>query len=142
MYNKYISVILFLIFSLFFTACDDNDNNGIPLVETNITIQINDPIYNRLSTVGGWEYITGGSRGIIVYRISNNEFKAYDRHCTFNPSSTCALVSVDANNITATDDCCGSTFSLMNGSVTSPPAPAPLKEYVTSFDGSILRITN
>lgn len=123
-------------------SCEDNENNGVPLVATNIIIQINDPAYQNLSTVGGWEYITGGSRGIIVYRLSTTEFKAYDRHCTFQPSSTCALVSVHPNNISATDNCCGSSFSLQNGSVTSPPAAAPLKEYITHFDGSILRITN
>lgn len=127
---------------LLFCACEDDNNSGIPLVDTNITISINDPAYLKLKTIGGWEYITGGSRGIIVYRLSNTEFKAYDRHCTFQPSSTCALVSVDPNNITASDNCCGSTFSLINGSVTSPPALSPLKEYTTSFNGSVLRITN
>lgn len=130
-------VLLVLVF-----GCKDDSYSGIPLVDTNISISINDPAYNRLTTVGGWEYLTGGSRGLVVIRISQTEFKAYDRHCTFQPSSTCALISVDPNNITASDDCCGSTFSLMNGSVTSPPANSPLQEYNTSFDGNILRITN
>lgn len=123
-------------------SCGDESYSGIPLVDTNINISINDPAYHNLATVGGWEYLTGGSRGLIVYRISNSEFKAYDRHCTFQPSSSCALVSVDANNITVSDNCCGSKFSLLNGSVTSPPARSPLQEYNTSFDGNMLRITN
>lgn len=126
----------------FFFACEDDTHSGIPLVDTNISISINDPAYSRLTTVGGWEYLTGGSRGILVYRITTSEFKAYDRHCTFQPSSTCALISVAANNITASCDCCGSKFSLLNGSVTSPPANSPLQEYRTYFDGNILRITN
>lgn len=127
---------------LAFIACGDESYSGVPLVDTHISISINDPAYHRLTTVGGWEYLTGGSRGLIVYRISNTEFKAYDRHCTFQPSSSCALVSVDANNLSASDNCCGSSFSLLNGSVTSPPARSPLQEYYTSFDGRTLRITN
>lgn len=134
--------ILLLLFFAFFFSCKDEENNNIPLTEVNIFIQLDDPDYIRLKTVGGWEYISGGSRGIIVFRNSQNQFKAYDRHCTFQPSSTCALVSVDANNITASDDCCGSSFLLTNGSVSKPPASTGLKEYNTFFDGTVLRITN
>ncbi len=125
-----------------FISCSDNENNNVPLVEVYIDIAINDPSYVNLKTVGGWEYINGGSRGLIVYRLDQGTFKSYDRHCTFQPSSTCALVSVDGSNITASDHCCGSSFLLHNGSVTSPPAALPLQEYPTSFDGTIIRIRN
>jgi nitrite reductase/ring-hydroxylating ferredoxin subunit len=108
----------------------------------NFTIAVDDPAYINLKTIGGWEYLSGGSRGIIVYRTSQTEFKAYDRHCTFQPSETCALVSVDPNNLTATDDCCGSSFLLTDGTVSKPPASVPLKEYNTFFDGIQLRVTN
>jgi nitrite reductase/ring-hydroxylating ferredoxin subunit len=144
--KKFLTVLTFLFCSLnllFTVACkDDNRNNNIPLVEVNFAIQVNDPAYLNLQTVGGWEYISGGSRGIILFRASQDEFKAYDRHCTFQPSSTCAIVSVDANNITASDNCCGSTFILTDGSVTKPPANFPLKQYNTSFDGSIIYVSN
>lgn len=122
--------------------CDEDENNNVPLVEVYFDININDPKYINLKTVGGWEYITGGSRGIIIYRNSTNSFKAYDRHCTFQPSSTCALVSVDGTNFTASDVCCGSSFLLDNGSVTKPPATLPLKQYNTFFDGTILSVRN
>lgn len=111
-------------------------------MEVDFYIQINDPSYINLKTVGGWEYLSGGSRGIILYRKSQNEFMAYDRHCTFQPSNTCAIVSVDANNITASDDCCGSSFMLTDGSVTKPPAAFPLKSYNTSFDGTVVHVYN
>lgn len=136
-----IPIIISLIFGLS-TSCNDEDNNNIPLVEVNFIIQLNDPDYIRLQTVGGWEYVSGGSRGIILYRLSQDQISAYDRHCTFQPSSTCALVSVDPNNITASDDCCGSAFLLNNGSVSRPPARTPLKQYQTFFDGTTLRVSN
>ncbi len=146
MQQKQFRVFIFISFLLILSqliACKrSNSNSNIPLVEVNFYIQINDPAYINLNTVGGWEYLSGGSRGIIVYRSAPNEFKAYDRHCTFQPSQSCALVSVDVNNITATDDCCGSTFILTDGSVTNPPAAYPLKAYNTYFDGSTLYISN
>ena len=126
-----------------FSGCnDDEGNNNIPLVEVNIQINVNDPQFINLQTVGGWVEVSGGSRGIILYRLSGGEIKAYDRHCTFEPSNTCAIVSVDATNITATDLCCGSSFLLNNGSVSKPPASQPLKEYNTTFDGTFLAVTN
>lgn len=142
MFKNSLHLVLSVFFLLGTLSCQDEENNNIPLTEVNIRIVLDDPDYIRLKTVGGWEYISGGSRGIIVYRLSENEFKAYDRHCTFQPSNTCALVSVDVNNITATDDCCGSSFLLQDGSVSKPPASTALKAYSTSFDGSILLISN
>lgn len=134
---------LFSILILLFFSCKKDDNNqNVPLVEVYFQINIDDPAYIKLKTVGGWEYLTGGSRGIIVYREGQNNFKAYDRHCTFQPSNTCALVSVDASNLTASDVCCGSSFLLVNGSVSRPPANLPLKEYSTSFDGTTLIVQN
>jgi len=123
-------------------SCSKNNDSNIPLVTVNIIIHINDPAYNMLTVPGGWTYLNGGSRGIIVYRASNDVFQAYDRHCTFDSSNSCALVSVEVNNITGFDDCCGSKFILTDGSVTQGPANLPLKQYQTSFDGNELRIYN
>ncbi len=131
-----------LLIPIFFLSCSKNENSNIPLVNVNVTINVNDPAYISMSVPGGWTYINGGSRGIIIYRVSTNEFKAYDRHCTYDSSNSCALVSVDVSNITALDDCCGSKFLLTDGSVTKAPASLPLKQYQTSFDGSVLRIFN
>jgi len=133
----------YILFALILSACSkDNNNSNIPLVTVNHYIHTNNPAYNDVSVPGGWMYLNGGSRGIILYRVSNDEFKAFDRHCTYNPTSTCALVSVETNNITGYDDCCGSKFLIIDGSVTQGPANLPLKQYQTTFDGSILHVYN
>mgnify|MGYP001979676822 CR=1 FL=1 len=126
------------------TCSDGTENNNIPLVAVDFVVQLNDPDFIKLKTIGEWVYVTGGSRGIILYRLDANTIKAYDRHCTFQPSNSCALVSVDPAGTSATDDCCGSTFLLLNGSVARPPASIPLKQYNTSLDASqtTLRIFN
>lgn len=131
-----------LLIPILFFSCKKDKNSNIPLVSVNITINTNDPAYNSIAVPGGWIYINGGSRGIIIYRVNNDSFHAYDRHCTYDSGNSCALVSVDGTNITVLDDCCGSKFLLTDGSVTNGPASLPLKQYTTSFDGSVLRIFN
>jgi len=134
---------LYILLALFSLACSkDDENSNIPLVNVNYYIQTNNPAYNAVSVPGGWMYLNGGSRGLILYRASNDEFRVFDRHCTYNSTSTCALVSVENNNITAFDDCCNSKFLISNGYVTQGPANLPLKQYQTSFDGSVLHIYN
>jgi len=134
--------LLCILIFLFILGCTDEENNNIPFAEVNQQISLNDPAFNNLQTVGGWVMIGGGSRGIILYRLSQTEIKAYDRHCTYQPSNVCALVSVDANNFTATDPCCGSSFLLTNGDVSNPPASIPLKQYNAIIEGNQLFITN
>jgi nitrite reductase/ring-hydroxylating ferredoxin subunit len=130
------------IISFCFCNCSKEEDANIPLVTVNYTINTNDPAYNAVSTSGTWMYLNGGSRGIILYRVSAGEFNAYDRHCTYDSGNSCALVSVEASNISAKDDCCGSKFLITDGSVIKNPASLPLKQYKTSYDGSVLRIYN
>ena len=139
---KSVAHILITTSLLLFGCSKDNTNSGVPLVNVNIYINSSNPEFIDLNAVGGWTYIIGGSRGILVYRASNEEFKAYDRHCTYDVTNSCGLVAVDASNITAKDDCCGSKFLITDGSVTQGPANQPLKAYRTSFDGSVLHIFN
>jgi nitrite reductase/ring-hydroxylating ferredoxin subunit len=133
---KYILPLLLLV-----TACK-KDDQGVPNVSVNLYIYTTDPNFVNLNAVGGWVYITGGSRGILVYRSSNSEFKAYDRHCPYKPEDACGRVEVDSSNIQVVDNCCGSKFIMTDGTVTQGPAGMPLKQYGTSFDGSVLHIYN
>ena len=116
---------------------------SVPVVTVDINLYINNPSYINLSATGGWQYITGGVRGILVYRSSSSEFKAYDRNCTYQPSNPCSTVKVDNSNIIIRDSsCCSSAFSIADGSVIQGPAVSSLKAYNTSFDGNILHIYN
>lgn len=128
---------------LVFNSCKKGNENNIPNVFVDIYIYTTDPIFNDLAAIGGWEYITGGSRGILVTRTSLNEFIAFERHCPYNPSDPCGQVDVDSTSaILAVDACCGSNFLLADGSVVSGPGTAPLRRYQTTFDGIVLHIFN
>lgn len=128
---------------LLFAACDKEEKGNVPEVDVDIYIDVNKPSYSDLQTTGGWVYITGGSKGIIVYRRSSQKFKAYDRHCTYRPSKNCGRAKVDSSDIKIhCRSCSGSEYSIMDGSVLKGPASQPLKPYGTSFDGNTLHIYN
>jgi len=123
-------------------GCNKRKNTVIPYTPVNVYIYPSDPNFNKLNTPGGWTYINGGSRGIIVYRRSNEEFVAYDRHCTYDTENSCGQVEVTATQITAIDSCCMSEFVLTDGSVVKSPATAPLQAYQVSYNGNELHIFN
>lgn len=124
------------------TACKKEERGGVPYTLVDIQFNVNNPAYVDIQVPGGWVYISGGSRGIIVYRKSMDEFVALDRHCTYQPENVCQ-VHVDDTQVMARDTvCCGSRFLIIDGSVTQGPAGIALKSYNTTFNGSILRIYN
>ncbi|MFM7104840.1 MAG: hypothetical protein ACKOW8_04900 [Flavobacteriales bacterium] len=117
------------------------DNGQVPLVPVNIQININQPDFFNLSVISGWIYITGGSRGIIVYRKAQDEFIALERHSAFNPAEGCA-VTVNSDGVIISDPCSDSQWLITDGSVLKGPAAAPLQVYKTDFQNPFLNITN
>jgi hypothetical protein len=137
---KYIYLIFFIL--LVWQACTDPVvGDGIPQVIVNETINLNNYQYQALLVVGGYAYINGGVRGIIIYRQSANTYLAIERNCTFQPMDACADVSVDQSTLFLVDSCCNSTFDF-NGFPTGGPASLPLRQYNTILNGNFLTITN
>lgn len=136
------TTFLALCLAAVFTACKKEREVTVPLVNVDITVNLNLPEYNALQVVGGWAYLIGGSEGIVVYRKSMDEFSALDRHCTYQSAEQCK-VTVDDSHVMARDTmCCQSAFLLMDGSVVQGPASIGLKQYHTTFNGTVLRIFN
>ena len=138
------------------------ENPNRPILPYPITIYPNTMQYQDLNFVSGWAYITSDvestSRGIIVYRVSNNEFLAYDRippnepdACTDSHGNTTRMV-VDFPFVV--DRCNNAYYNILNGQIivrepdmipnfpTDGTAVYPLIQYHTSYDGSRLTITN
>lgn len=136
----FLSTCLFVL--IFVAACKKDNNSGVPATLVNMNLYINNPSYINLANIGGWVYVPGGVRGIIVYRASSSEFKAYERNCTYQSADPCATVYVDATDILAVDSCCKSKFLLVDGSVSQGPAGLGLRTYNTSFDGNVVHIYN
>lgn len=140
------SILIFCIWNiLFFTNCQSpdqvNDADYVPNVIVNQQINLNDIRYSSLKVDKGWVYISGGVKGIIVYREAASNYKAFERNCSYKPSSTCSKVKVDGSNFYMTDSCCSSFFDF-SGNPTSGPAFRPLKQYLVTQDNYLLNINN
>lgn len=126
------------------SKCNNQNQNPVPFVPVDVTIDIQLPSYSNLQGVGGWTYLNGGSRGIIVYRKGIDEFVAFDRHSPVDVSGTCPLpLYPDSQNfLQLKDSCNNAVFSLYDGSPVSNSIYG-LRQYATQFNGNnLLRVYN
>lgn len=136
---QHFAISLFLI--LFASSCRKSELHPVPNVPVEFVINIESTLYIELNHIGGWAYFSGGYRGIIIYRVSETEFMAFDRACPVHPHDECAIIKVMDPPL-ATDSCCNSTFLLIDGSPVQGPSRYPLRQYRTFLDFPLLRITN
>ena len=132
-------VYLFIICMLI--SCE-NENYNFPQVDVNLFLYTNNPEFFNVEIPGGWMYLNGGVGGILLYRKNLDEFIAYDRASTFNPTSKCQVNVDEQDNIIINDPCSESQFLITDGSVIQGPANQPLKRYNTIYDGNNLSIFN
>ena len=133
-------VLLFSLLIISLGCKKDNNQQVIPNTLVDIQINLSNLEYQSLQTFGGYVNITGGVRGIIVYR-SENDYKAFERNCPNAPELDCARVSVDSSSLYIQCPCCTSQFDF-EGGVTSGPSPFPLKRYSTNVSSNFLNIRN
>ncbi len=148
--NKYIFIYIFIVFSACGKQSDDNQDpiNDVPV---NITINLSLPAYFHLQNVGTHVYESGGVKGVVLVHHTDDNFYAFDRACSFQPSlSTCSRIEVDSlyyqfrcgqTTTSGFQKCCDSRF-FFDGNVAQSPARYPLKSYRVSRSGNILYITN
>jgi hypothetical protein len=145
--KRWLSFALSLVFMLL--GCVDTlENPNTPAVYINFKIYPNSLHYQDLNTVSGWMYVTSESpsRGIIIYRMAENEFKAYDRMPPNDPDAccdaegNCTRLVVDFPFVV--DDCNDIVYNILDGSIVEGDGIFPLIEYHTSYDGSALRVYN
>lgn len=135
-------LLLFILMVLLPLSCGKDSRHPVPDVYLDFPpINIESTQYLELNSIGGWAYFTGGFKGVIIYRVSYDEFRAFDRACPYHPFEECAIVRVTDPPL-ATDTCCGSTFLLLDGSPVEGPSRHPLKQYQTSFNYPYLSVTN
>ncbi|MEN8927542.1 MAG: hypothetical protein ABF242_02775 [Flavobacteriales bacterium] len=136
-------VSIFFVLTLLLHCNKDNQERAFyPPIDVYVNITL--PQYNGLQVPGGWAYVQGGLKGIIVYARGGNEFSAYDRNCTFNEENSCGTAEVNSDNIIIDCLCDGSQYNIFDGGVNTAPATLPLKGYQTSFNSgnNTLRIFN
>ena len=135
------NIFYILIFLISLISCS-TDADYIRDVYVNIEINLGLPEYSELNTIGNSIYIEGGNKGIIIYKMGVNEYRVYDRNCSYEPSSDCAYIDSVSSTI-ASCSCCTSMFLIdQDGISANGPALLPLKEYQTTLSGGILKIKN
>ena len=148
--NNGMKLRIIIILTLFWltSACNRNNRHPVPYFQFDVTINLNLPSYSSLMGVGGWAYLAKeGSRGIIIYRSSSNQFVALDRHSPADEAGNCpSPLYPDADNFfILRDDCNDAFFSLLDGSpwTDSQYTEWGLRSYQTFYDGGTgLRIYN
>jgi nitrite reductase/ring-hydroxylating ferredoxin subunit len=143
-FHKIFGLVILISLLAQYSACTPElSDDEIPYLPFSlITINLNLPEYQSLRTDGGYHYIEGGVRGIILYRQGAHSYIAYERNCSFHPNDACATVDVDISNLFMNDPCCGASFDFASGQPTGGPAWRPLRKYETLLTGSELTITD
>ena len=146
--RRYFIIIGVTLLALTMSTCHEfPENPNRPNFYINFTIRPNDLHYQELSVVSGFMYLTSEepSRGIIVYRMTMDEFKAYDRMPPNNPDAccdngVCSRLIVDSPFVV--DNCNNIKYNILDGSIIEGDGVYPLIEYHTMYDGDVLRIYN
>lgn len=117
--------------------------SGVDGADIDITINPTTLQYQELNTVGGWMYLTARepSRGLIVYRFSMDEFRAYDRKPPYNPDECGETTRLIVDFPFVVDECHDFKYNIIDGSIIEGDGRI-LYYYNTSFDGTTLKIWN
>lgn len=122
-------------------SCGDSNEHPVPNVIVREDVFLTNLEAQGLRRNGGHMLVDAGVRGIVVYRVSENNYRAFERNCTYQPKDSCAQVEVADNEFFMIDSCCSSRFN-WQGEVIDGPAPLPLKQYRTELEGNRLKIRN
>ena len=135
-------VILCVLSTLLIFSCKKDKNNAglIPDVHVDLYIQ---PDGIDFIEAGGWRYYNSyGYKGIIIYRVDQFTFNAYERTCSYDPQIDSAKVQVDKSGIILVDSVCMSKFNILDGNPIGGPATLPLKLYFTEYADGFLHVYN
>ncbi len=144
--------IMIIVF-IFLTGCEKDNGGRLPLPPLDITIYPNSTMYSEINVVGGWMYLNGSdgvespSRGVIVYRLSTDQFMAFERTPPFKPDSCCNSAQTICTALVVDypyvlDTCTDCKYIILDGSAISGPSSMPLSQYVTEYYGDGLYIHN
>ncbi len=129
-----------IVIGLLATACRQENQflDPLPFVFVNEQVFVNELRAQPLTLPGGFIYINGGLKGIIVYRRGQGDFVAVERQSPVVPG---CQVKADASRLFLRDTCSNSQFTF-EGQVSSGPASANLRQYRVNYDGTRILITN
>ena len=133
-----LSIFILLVFSnLSLNSCGSTEDtvSCFPDTPISVTLNLNLPAYNALNQVGGWIYVDeqqSGTRGLIVVRASDTNFKIYDRNAPhICPENNTTLEVKDNISVICPRD--NATWILLTGQPTAVSSVPP-KTYPYNYD--------
>src|SRR5690242_18781114 len=131
--------IFLVLFSLFLLASCSTDghryfNPNLPNYSFSITIDSNLPSYSGLKSPVNPIYIAQdnvGVSGIIVMKVSDTDYRAWEANCPNHAPSGCSIMSIKGVN--AKCNCDDLEYSLFTG---VGPGQYPLKPYAVEVIGN------
>ncbi|MCD4697119.1 MAG: hypothetical protein K8S16_12855 [Bacteroidales bacterium] len=148
LYKNFYTLVLIAALAMltFLSSCgnkekEESTNQGlIPNVAVDLWLQPN--TIDHLPA-GSWRMEDNyGYRGIIIYRLDQATFMAYERTCPYDPTADNARVEVDPSTFTLIDSCCMSRYNIIDGMPIEGPSTSPLKQYFYEYDGNWLHVFN
>lgn len=121
--------------SLFLLLLSTKCSEEFPIEDVYVDIKFSatNANYYQLMDVGGYVYIKGGVKGIFVYNVNNQDYKAYDRCCPVDKGAD-ALIYDDKLKCLRHEDTinnCNTRYSVIlnGGAIYGSKGKFPLKEY-------------
>ena len=145
-------IAYFVLLTVGIVSCNDPwENPNHPNAIVDFTIYPNSIKEYELNVPGGYKYYTSDpqstSRGIIVFRVSQDSFTVWDRLPPNNPNACCdadgnctRLVMEDAFFVV--DHCNNIKYNVLNGEIFEGEGQYRLYPYNYVYDGTSLRITS
>lgn len=133
--------LLIVFVSALFSCSDNNRSNNnpyIPNYAVNAYIDTNLPLYNKLIYISNPVYIPNyGAKGLIVIKVGEGLFNAFDAACPNQDITTCTAMTIDGIN--AVCPCDKTSYNLFTG---LGGKEYPMKQYRAEFTGTVIHVYN
>ena len=144
---KNICIGVGLFFSLLGCGTDEDSlgqyNPYLINPQVNITLNLNLPQYNDLNFPGGSAIITSqGIRGIVVYRLNEDLFTAFELSDPNHIPNDCSMMTINGIEATCTCPNEDNTYNIVTGEHKTMPELYPMLGYRIDRSGNTLRISN
>lgn len=124
-------------------SCIEEEERIIPYTHVDIRINLSLPQYYALNIINNAiiiPYVGYNQNGVIVYRLNQEEFFAFDATCPQHVHTSTAIAIDDNDPGNAICPYCNKVYILLNLGYVE--GGYPLQRYRTSLHGTELRIYN
>ncbi len=127
-----------------FSSCVEEQPKVIPDVFVDITINLDEPLYNHLNSINNaikYPNQGYGGNGVIIYRYTYEDYLAFDATCPQHIANSTSI-NLDDGGSAGTGTCphCKTVYHFANFGLANKGYP--LKLYSVSLNGRMLRVTN